>query len=102
MKDAKLATLTIAKQTYSIRATAHAMERMSERNVSAYVVTSNVLALGPEKLLDLQSKHEEAIVIDELHNCAVVIAFKGNTVKVVTVINKSNVFVKSNTRIERL
>ncbi len=101
-KDKLLAKLEINGQQYSIRATAHALQRMEQRGIDEFVVTGNVMALGKEKLQALQVQQEEAIIIDEVSNSAVVIGFVKNTVKVITVINKSNVFVKSNTRIEKL
>ena len=102
LKDKCLSQITIEKQSYSIRATGHSIERMKQRNIDEYVVTGNILALGKERLLKLQQTQEEAIIIDELTNTSIVIAFKKNTIKVVTVINKSNVFVKSNTMIVTL
>lgn len=102
MKDKSLGQIKIEKQDYSVRATVHSLERMAQRNIDEYVVVGNVLALGKERLLKLQEAQEEAIIIDELTNTSIVIAFKKNTIKVVTVIDKSNVFVKSNTRVVNL
>jgi len=101
-KDKLLAQLEINGQHYSVRATIHAMERMKQRGIDEFVVSGNVLALGKQKLQELQESQEEAIIIDEQNGCAVVIGFNKNTVKVITVINKSNVFVKTNTKIERI
>jgi hypothetical protein len=97
-----MAEVKIEGQLYSIRATAHALTRMAERGVEAHAVCGTVLALGPERIHSLQEAHEEAIVIDEVANCAVVVAFAGNRIMVVTVINRSNVWVKSATRVERI
>jgi hypothetical protein len=97
-----LAQIKIEGRRYGLRATAHAIQRMAERGVDAYVVTGNVLALGAERLLDLQRAQEEAIVIDTVTNTAIVIGFKANTIMVITVLNKANVYIKDNTRIERL
>ena len=101
-KDKLIAQLKIEKKEYSVRATVHALERMKERNIDEFVVSGNVLALGKAKLQELQKSQEEAIIIDKNTNSAVVIGFKKNTIKVITVINKSNVFVKDNTRVEKL
>ena len=101
-RDKCLAEIKINDSHYSIRATCHALERMSQRNIDEYVVIGNVLALGEERLLTLQENNEEAIIIDEKTDTAVVISFHGNRIHVVTTIDKSNVYVKSGTRIERL
>jgi hypothetical protein len=48
----------------------------------------------------LQSEWEEAIIIDKEKGFSMVIAFYPNQIKLVTVIDKTNVFVKSKTAIE--
>lgn len=103
-KSKAIAQLRIEGQTYSIRATAHAMQRMAEREVDEYVVAGTVMSLGKERLQELQDQDAEAIIIDEVKDVAVVIGFKGkgNRIFIITVINCANVYVKSNTVIERL
>lgn len=102
MKDKAIAIIKIENKTYSIRATAHALERMQQRNVNEYVVTGNIIALGPEELKRLQESGEEAIIIDEDKNISIVIGFKSNRIYVITVIDKSNVFVKRGTTVKRI
>ena len=101
-KEKLIAQLKINDISYSIRATAHAMQRMDEREINEYVISGNIMALGKDKITELQSNNDEAIIIDELKNVAIVIGFKGNRIYVITVINKSNVYVKDNTVIERI
>ena len=101
-KSKALATLAIDGQQYSIRATGHALDRMEQRGVDAYAVAGTVMALGPERLTALQAAEEEAIIIDREKEISVVIAFSGNRVQVVTVIDKAATFVKSNTTIENI
>ena len=100
--DKLLAQVEIKGQQYSIRATAHAVERMEQRNIDEYVVVGNIMAMGKERIVELQSKNEEAILIDDNTNTSIVFGFNGNKVKVITVIDKSNVFVKKGTVVERL
>lgn len=97
-----LAEIKIESNTYSVRATEHALKRMKQRSIDEYVVVGNVLALGKERLLQLQERDEEAIIIDEQKEVSIVIAFEQNKIIVITVIDKSNVFVKNNTEIVRL
>jgi hypothetical protein len=101
-KDKLLAQIKINNRDYSIRATDHCLQRMAERKIDEYVVSGNVLALGETKLLKLQEAQEEAIIIDKKTNTSIVVAFIRNTVKIITVIDKANVFVKDGTRIERI
>jgi len=100
-KDQVFAELKIDGQTYSIRATAHAMQRMDERQVDEYVVTGNVMALGKDRLKELQEQGDDAVIIDEVRDIAVVFGFNKNKVTIITVINKSNIWVKDGTQIER-
>ncbi len=101
-KDKLIAQIQIDKNQYSIRATFHALQRMDQRQVDEFVVAGNVLALGEQRLLELQRGNEEAIIIDNKTNTAIVIGFVRNTIKIITVINKANVFVKDDTRIEKI
>lgn len=98
-QNRELATIKIDGNYYDIIASHHAMERMVERNVDKYVVAGNVLALGPERISELQKNNDEAIIIDEVNNVSVVVGFGKNRITIITVIAKSNVFVKNNTQI---
>lgn len=95
----EIASMTIAGKTYTIETSRHAAERMVERNVDAYVVAGSVLALGPARIDALQAEREEAMIIDKENNIAVVVGFSAEKIVIITVINKSNVFVKDNTTI---
>lgn len=101
-KEKSIAQLKINGETYSIRATSHALKRMEERDIDEYIVSGNIIALGKERLISLQSKNKDIIVIDENKNVAIVIGFDNNKIFIITVINKANVFVKDNTIIEKL
>jgi len=101
-KDKGLAQVNIEGRRYGIRATYHALERMEERKIEAETVVGNILLLGKEKIKELQELEQEIIIIDEDTNTSLVIGFKQNKIKVITVINKSNVFVKKGTKIVNL
>lgn len=95
----KIAVIEIDERYINITASGHALDRMEQYEIDKYVVSGNVLALGPERIAELQQQREEAIIIDEVANISVVIGFSMKTVTIITVINKSNVFVKNNTKI---
>jgi hypothetical protein len=98
----EIAKVRIKNKNFRVVTTVHAIERMNQRNIDEYVIAGNVIALG-EHLINLANKDEEAIVIDEITNTAVVIgAHKNGMIFIITVINKSNVFVKNKTKIFRL
>ena len=95
----ELASIQINNKTYTIKASHHAVERMEQRNVNAYVVASSVLALGPDRIDALQAQNEEAMIIDKTNNVSVVVGMSPNSITIITVINRANVYVKENTAI---
>ena len=95
----ELASIEINNKTYKITASHHAVERMEQRNVDAYVVASSVLALGPDRIDALHAQNEEAMIIDKTNNVSVVVGMSPNSITIITVINRANVYVKENTAI---
>lgn len=97
-----LATIKIDNEIYSIRTTEHAEERMEQRDIDEYVVTGNILALGRERLLQLQETQEDAIIIDERKKVSIVICFVKNTITIITVIGTENIWNNRGTQIVRI
>ena len=104
MKQKKkcIATIQIGRNTYSIRVSDHAQKRMEERNIFSYVIAGNILSLGKTRLLQLQKAREDFIIIDDITNTSIVAGFKNNRIFIITVIDKCNIFVKSETQIVNL
>lgn len=101
-KDKFLVGIDFESVTYSVRATVHARERMVERNVEEMVVVGNVLALGMDRLSVLQETQEEAIIVDEVNNLAVVIGFKNYVIHIITVLDDANIWNQRGTRMIKL
>jgi len=89
-------------KNFSIRATQHSLDRMASRKIEATTAAASIIALGEERLLKAQASNEDVMVLDSINNIAVVFAFDGNKILIITVIDKANCFVKSGTRIEKL
>ena len=100
--EREIASVKINGKVIDIIASRHAMKRMIERNVDKYITASAVLALGHERIAELQDNNDEAIVIDKANNMSVVLGFNKNVITIITVINRSNVFVKNNTEIHHI
>ena len=92
-KSKSLAQVTIEKETYSIRATGHALDRMAERKVDKWVVSGDVLAFGKQRLLEFRNTNREVALIDSKRNIAIMMAFRKNTIYIITVIDKSEIYV---------
>lgn len=101
-KNTCIATINIEGNTYSIRISNHAQKRMEQRNISSYVIAGNILSLGKERLIKLQKMGEDFIIIDDITKTSIVAGFKGNRIFIITVINKCNVFIKSETQVINL
>ena len=101
-KDKQIAKLKIKKQDYSIRATEHSLLRMKQRGVDEYVVSGTVLSLGHSKLLEYKENGRDIAIIDKIKGIAVVATFKRNTIKIITVIDKKDIWVKDGTTIENI
>lgn len=102
MRGKSIAQIKINYTTYSLRATDHGLERMKQRKISEYVVTGDVLSLGKDRLLELQKQDKDIALIDTLHNIAIILQFQGNIIKILTVINSSDIYIKRTTVVERL
>ena len=101
-KTKSLATMKINGSDYSIRATEHALLRMKQRDVDEYVISGSILSLGKEKLLDYQDRSADVMIIDEIRKISTVFGFKGNKIQIVTVIDKDDIWIKTNTEIARI
>lgn len=97
-----IAQIKINYTTYSLRATDHGLMRMKQWKISEYVVTGDVLSLGKDRLLELQKQDKDIALIDTLRNIAIILQFQRNIIKVLTVINKADIYVKGTTVIEKL
>lgn len=101
-KSKSLAQITIENETYSIRATGHAVDRMIERKVDKWVVSGDVLALGKERLLSYTKLTKDVALIDGKRGITIILGFRKNTIYILTVIDKSDVYILDNTMIKRL
>lgn len=97
-----LALLKINGETFSIRATVHALVRMKQRKVNDYVVAGTILSLGKRRLLEYRKAERDLAIINEEQKVAVIVAFKNHRIMIETVIDKSDIYVKEGTSIYRI
>jgi hypothetical protein len=102
MKTKSLTTFTIDKQTYSVRTTEHSEKRLVKREIDEYTVVSNILSLGKEKIKYYQEQDKDVMVIDEIKDFSICFTINKNTIIIITVIDKSDIWVKKNTLVERI
>lgn len=88
----------LKKINYKIVLSDHATKRMNQRNITEGIVIDSVLSLKLSQLKSLTNNASEAIVIDKETKSSVVLGFnKNGIITVITVINKSDVYVLDDT-----
>lgn len=102
LKDKQIAKLKIKNQDYSIRATIHSLIRMKQYGIDEYVVSGTILSLGHDRLVAYKKSDRDIAVVDKVKKVAVVATFIKNTIKIITVIDKDDIYVKDGTTIEKI
>jgi hypothetical protein len=90
----------VGENIYTVIATNHGMERLKERGVDPYYISSACLALGT-KLDAYNDSGNHIMLVDEGRDVATVITVENYTIVIIMALAKgSEVFAKSNTIIE--
>jgi len=97
----KLLNFNFNGRNFEIRTTDHTYEHL-ERKYDLNVVCGDIVALGKKRLYDYAERGEDVAIIDQDNDLTVIITFEGNQIRIRTVIDKSNVWVKRGTRIFKL
>lgn len=97
----KLMSFSFNGKGFEIRTTDHTHEHL-ERKFDLNVVCGDIIALGKERLYNYANKGDDVAIIDQNHDITVIITFEGNQIRIRTVIDKSNVWVRKGTRIFNL
>lgn len=92
-----ISTFTIADKTYSIRLTAHAQQRLQQRNIDLYQVTGSILSLGQKNITEYSGSNRDIFIMDKQNNFSIVCNITHRTITIVTVINNADCWVKSGT-----
>ncbi len=91
----------IGDNTYRVIATSHGVLQMGKRGLDKYYIASACLALGL-KLDRYNNTGTHIMLVDEPKDLAAVITVENYNIVLITVIDKADVFAKSNTVIENL
>ena len=102
----KLMNFSYNGRDFAIRTTDHTYNHL-ERKYDMNVVCGDIVALGKDRLYRYADQGDDVAIIDKDNDLTVIITFEGvetgaNQIRVRTVIDKSNVWVKSGTRIFEL
>lgn len=97
-----ISTFTIANKTYSIRLTAHAKQRITDRNLDLYQVTGSILSLGQQNIEQYSGSNRDIFIMDKQNNFSIVCNITYRTITIVTVIDTTDCWVKNGTIAVRL
>jgi len=87
---------------FQIRITNHGLQRYKENDIDMDIVCGDIVALGEKRLYDYAGKGEDVAIIDYDNDFTIIITFEKYQIRVKTIINKSNVWVKKGTIIYNL
>ena len=83
--------------TYSVHATAHALMRMEDRQVSISAVNKTISQLKPTHIQGLQLINRYIALVNTIESVTVLMGFDGDNIIIITVINTSKYYPKHDT-----
>lgn len=87
---------------FKIRATTHFYDQYKERRINVDIACGDIVALGKERLYNYAKAGDDVAIINTVKNITTIITFEGNQIRIRTIIPKSNVWVKTGTKIYNL
>ncbi len=96
-KGTTLFKCNIDGTTYSVRATAHALMRMKDRQVSTLAINKTIAQLGPKLIKGLQLINRYVALVNTIDSVTVLMGFDGDNIIIITVINTSKYYPKHDT-----
>lgn len=96
-----ISNFDIKGKQFEIIASSHCLERMDQRGISKLRVIGSIHMLG-EAVIKKHSCGEELMIINEDYGFSIVCSIKKDSIVIITVINKSNIYVQRGTSVVRL
>lgn len=92
---------------FKVRTTEHSLDRFRENGINVDIACGDIVSLGKERLYNYAKAGDDVAIIDVDNNITTIITFEGNQnpyvqIRIRTIIPRSNVWVKSGTRIYNL
>ena len=87
---------------FKIRITEHSLIRFKENGIDINTACGDIVALGKERLHDYAKAGDDVAIIDTDNDITTIITFENTQIRIRTIIPKSNVWVKSGTKIFNL
>jgi len=87
---------------FKIRTTEHSLDRFKERGINVDIACGDIISLGKERLYNYAKAGDDVAIIDADNDITTIITFEDLQIRIRTIIPKSNVWVKSGTKIYNL
>ena len=94
-----LKVIDIKNVSYVIKLSQHSIQRIKERNINNNIIINNILSLD---IINIKDCNNHIIIIDRKNNISIVASINKYTITIITVINKSEIFIKEGTEIINL
>ena len=90
-------TIEVNEDKFYINSTSHFLQKINERDINIDLVIKTILDIGKDKLVDLEKRNIEVMVINPEQELSVIVGLSGNDITIITAINKSQIIVKEDT-----
>ena len=92
---------------FKIRSTEHSIDRFRKNGINVDIACGDIVSLGKERLYNYAKAGDDVAIIDIDNDITTIITFEGNQnpyvqIRIRTIIPRSNVWVKSGTKIYNL
>jgi hypothetical protein len=92
--DNVLTQFTMDGKVYTLVASAHALDMLHKRRLNPWYIASACIALGA-KLDRYNNSGKDIMIVDKAKNTTCIVTVENNTIVLITVLNKSNPYVKA-------
>lgn len=87
---------------FKIRITEHSLIRFKENGIDINIACGDIISLGKERLYSYAKTGDDVAIIDVDNNITTIITFEDTQIRIRTIIPKSNVWIRSGTRVFNL
>jgi len=102
----KLMGFNFNGRNFEVRCTEHSLERFKERHLDFNISLGDIVSLGKDRLYKMANNGDDVAIINAVRNQSTIITFEseGNEtqVRIRTIIARSNIYVKTGTKIFNL
>ena len=92
-----ISTFAIGNNTYSIRLSNHAEQRLQQRNIDQYQTIGAILSLGQQTITAYSGSNRDIFIMDKQNHFSIVCNITNHTITIITVIDNADCWIKSGT-----